>query len=200
MMKGVKGTTVLCVRQVVIREEISPLKLGYLQPHFLGARHRGIAAPSRRIVQCLNIRLPLVLVNTLETTIVGHQAVDFSLDIGSLGPNATAASESFHLVLQLTKQEMAAVVPSVDSRIDFVGLVDGIDSSLVVPEAMFDQWMLLDCSGRKNSLLDRDIVSDASKFALEANTGLVIGDRVDGVEGGAALGIGVVVVILKQIS
>lgn len=84
----------------------------------------------------------MALVNTLETTIVGHQAVDFTLDIGSLGPNATAASESFHLVLQLTKHNVAAVVPSVDSRVDFIGLVDGIDSSLVVPEAI----LISECS------------------------------------------------------
>lgn len=39
------------------------------------------------------------------------------------------------LILELAEQDMAAVVPSVDCGVDFVGLVDGIDCGLVIPEA-----------------------------------------------------------------
>ena len=116
----------------------------------------------------------MVLVNTLETAVVGHQAVDFTLDISSLGPDATAASEALYLVLQLTQEKVATVVPSFDSRIDFIGLVDGIDRSLVVPEANGISE-ILQLYLEKDLLLDRDVISDSTELALESDSGIVIG-------------------------
>lgn len=48
----------------------------------------------------------------------------------------------------------------------------------------------------KNVLVNRDIVADAAEFSLNANPAWVVGAGLDGVEGAATLGIGVVVVIL----
>jgi hypothetical protein len=53
---------------------------------------------------------------------------------------------------------------------------------------------------KRRLLLDGDVISDPAEFTLEANPSVVIGARVNRVERGATLGIGVVVVILKQMS
>lgn len=47
-----------------------------------------------------------------------------------------------------------------------------------------------------NLLLDGDVVAQAAEFALEANSGWVVGAGVDRVEGAAALRVCVVVVVL----
>jgi hypothetical protein len=53
---------------------------------------------------------------------------------------------------------------------------------------------------KRRLLLDGDVISDPAEFTLEAYPSVVIGTRVNRVERGATLGIGVVVVILKQMS
>ena len=53
---------------------------------------------------------------------------------------------------------------------------------------------------KDDSLLDGHVVSKPTEFTLDPNPSVVIGARVDGVEGGATLRIGVVVIILKPIS
>lgn len=104
--------------------------------HYLRSRSGCIAASRGRIVESLDILHPLVLINTFQTTIIGHQPVDFTLNVGGLGPNTTTASEPFHLILELAQKHVAAVVPGIDSLIYLVCLIDGVDGCLVVPEAI----------------------------------------------------------------
>lgn len=137
----------------------------------------------------------------MEAAVIGHQAVHFALDIGSLSPDTTAAGEQAHLILQLAKQNVRAVVPSRKGCINLVGLIDGIDRRLVVPKA--------EISGLENSseyfklrfgedsLFNGNVVSKPTKFSLEPNSGGVKGARIGRVERSTALGIGIVVVILE---
>lgn len=89
---------------------------------------------SRRIIQGLNIGLPLLLVDSLNASVIGHQAVNFALNVGRLGPDTTTARVPTNLILQFAEQDVAAVVPCFDGGVDFVGLVDRVDSSLFMPE------------------------------------------------------------------
>lgn len=47
-----------------------------------------------------------------------------------------------------------------------------------------------------DKLVNGDILAYSAEFALEANAGWVVGARVDGVEGGTALRVRVVMIIL----
>jgi hypothetical protein len=110
--------------------------MGILRRHtlHLESGNSRIAASSGSVIESLNITLPLALINTLQAAIIGHQAVDFTLDVGGLSPHTTTASEALDLVFEFAKKNVAAIVPGIDGLIDFVCLVDSVDSFLNVPE------------------------------------------------------------------
>lgn len=97
---------------------------------------------------------------------------------------------------------MAAVIPDVDGFIDLVGLVDAVDCFLVVPEAGLDQQntQAIRMRSGENKLFNGDVVAKSAEFSLDANSGGVVGARLDRVEGAAALGVGVVMVVLDLVS
>lgn len=108
-----------------------------LQPRF---GHRGRRVPKTTsgccsIVQSLNIRLPLRNIDSLDPAVVREQAVDLTLDIGCLGPNATAAREKLNLLSELFEENAGAVVEGVKVQIDLVGTVDSVDRLFDIPEA-----------------------------------------------------------------
>lgn len=78
---------------------------------------------------------------------------------------------------------MAAIIPCLDGHVDFVCLVDSLDSCLVVPE-----------------MLKGYISPDAAKFTLEPNSGGIVWARGRGIKGSAALWVCVVVVVLIYVS
>ena len=93
-----------------------------------------VAAPcGGGIVQSLNVRLPLLLVYPRDTSVIGDQAIDFALNICSLSPHTSTAREQSDLILQLAEKDVTTVVPRLDGGINLVGLIDGIDSRLVIP-------------------------------------------------------------------
>lgn len=98
--------------------------------------HNRMTPRRSSIIQSLDIRPPLRLINALQTTVVGHQPVDLALDVCSLGPDTTAAREPPCLVGQFAQQDVAAVVPAVDCLVQFVCLIDGVDGCLVVPQTI----------------------------------------------------------------
>lgn len=106
----------------------------------LQLRHRGrrvsIPAPGRcSIIQGLNIRLPLLDVHTLESTVVREKAVDLALHVGRLRPDPAAAREKLDLLPELLKENTCTVIESIEVQVDLVGLVDCVDGLLDVPEA-----------------------------------------------------------------
>lgn len=102
---------------------------------------------------------------------------------------------------------MGAVVVGLEVDVDLVGLVDGVDCRLDVPEAVF--WGTVcqlfslsrlmqqrEGSGHAgNLLLDGDVVADTSELALDADPVAVVRGGLDRVEGRAALGARVLVVV-----
>lgn len=67
---------------------------------------------------------------------------------------------------------MATIVPGVYRLVDFVGLIDGINCFLDIPETVY-LLILLDYGereGRENILIDGHVISDSSELALEADT------------------------------
>ena len=78
---------------------------------------------------------------------------------------------------------MAAIIPCLNGGVNLIRLVDSIDGRLVVPE-MFDGY----------------IATDAAKFTLEANPAGIVGARGCGIEGGATLWIGVMMIVLGYVS
>ena len=106
---------------------------------------------------------------------------------------------------------MAAVAPSVESLVDFVGLVDGVDCLLDVPETVGEMLVFGIGKGRGKGggrggervekgcvdlLVDRNILADATEFSLKADTRWVERTRLDRVERRTALRVGVVVIVL----
>lgn len=81
-----------------------------------------------------DIRLPLRHIWAQDSAVVSHEAVDLTLDIGSLCPDAAAAGPDGDLVQKFPKQTMAAIVPGFERRIDLVCLVDCVDGSLHIPK------------------------------------------------------------------
>ena len=100
------------------------------------ASHRARRIPSRdsSVLKTLNIRLPLRLVGPQDSPIVGQKPIDLSLDICCLRPHAGTACVQANLVAKLREQSVAAVVPRFGRHVDLVGLVDGVDGGLNVPE------------------------------------------------------------------
>ena len=84
----------------------------------------------------MNVLFPLILVEPLDLPVVSHQAIDLSLDVSRLRPDASAARVSTDLILQLTQQSVAAIVPSVNRGVDFVCFVNGINRALNIPKTV----------------------------------------------------------------
>ena len=123
----------------------------------LDQTHRRIRSRRSSIVESLNVRIPLRNIRSQHSPIISHHPIDLALDIRRLCPHASAAGIVLHLIEQLTKQFMSAVVPRVQILIDLVGLVDCGDRQFIVPE-----------------VLDGDVVSDSAEFALDANSRWVV--------------------------
>lgn len=78
--------------------------------------------------------LPQLFIRSKHPTIVGVQAVDFTLDIRSLGPHGAAAGIEADLFGEFAEQDLGAVVVCFQVVVEFVGLVDGVDGLLNVPQ------------------------------------------------------------------
>ena len=103
--------------------------------------HRGgrialAAARGSRVIQSLDVSLPLRHVDALDATVVGEEAVDLTLDIGRLGPHTGAAGKELDLLPVLLEDDVGAVVVRLEVDVDLVCLVDGVDCCLDVPEAV----------------------------------------------------------------
>lgn len=64
-----------------------------------------------------------------------HQPIHLPFHIGSLRPHAARAREELDLPVELCEEEVGAVVPRRDVRVELVCLVDGGDGEGVVPQA-----------------------------------------------------------------
>lgn len=90
--------------------------------------------------------------------------------------------------------------------VDFVGLVDGVDGLLDVPEAgggcqceglfWYGGWGF-GYRAFGDLLVDGCVLSETAEFALDGDAAWVVGSGLDGVEGRSALGVGVVVVVVE---
>lgn len=110
--------------------------------------HRGRRVPSAaprgsRIVQGLDVILPLLDIDALDAAVVGEETIDLALDVGRLGPDAAAAGEELDLLPVLVEDDVGAVVVGVEVDVDLVGLVDGVDRRLDVPQAISRTYQLL---------------------------------------------------------
>jgi hypothetical protein len=68
--------------------------------------------------------------------IICEKAVDLTLDVGGLGPDAAAAGVALDLLAELAEQDASAVVVGLEVCVELVGLVDLVDGLLDVPEAV----------------------------------------------------------------
>lgn len=127
----------------------------------------------KSIEQSSDLVLPRLLVGTVISTIVGEETIDLSLNIGSLGVDATVAAEHFGLLTELFNNTQCTVVPDIDGQVDLVRLVDVFDGFPVVP-----------------GVFDGDVVTDTAELTLEADTPRVVWGGSDRGEGGTALGRG----------
>lgn len=134
-------------------------------------------------IEGFNIRLPLLHVHSCQATVISNETVDLALHIGRLGPDTSTACKPTNLILELGEEDVAAVVPCLDGDVDLVGLIDGVDGGLVIPE-VFDGY----------------IGAYPTEFTLEPNPGRIVGARGGGIKGRATLWVRVVVVILGNVN
>lgn len=97
------------------------------------------------IIQGFNIGLPLLLIDSLNASVIGHQTINFALHVGRLCPDTTAACVPTDLVLQFAEQDVATVVPCFNGCVDLIGLINRIDCCLVVPETVMVRKELDGC-------------------------------------------------------
>jgi hypothetical protein len=107
----------------------------------LYCRHRRVTPRLRSIIQRLNVILPLGFIWSQDLAIISQKTVYLPLNIRSLGPNPAAASEELRLISEFSEEGMATIIPGVKCFVDFVGLIDRVDSFLHVPEA--DQSLMV---------------------------------------------------------
>jgi hypothetical protein len=67
-----------------------------------------------RIIEALDIALPLLLVHAVESTVVRQEAVDLALDVCGLSPDGARAGVELDLLLQFAQEVVGAHVPDVD--------------------------------------------------------------------------------------
>lgn len=112
----------------------SSIPLTFLYPISHQHRTRRIRTPRlQRCIQCLNIPLPLRNIRPQHPPIISQQPINFALNIRSLGPNTTTTTPQFRLLPQLLQQFMTPVIPSFNRLVDFVRLINGVDSRLNIP-------------------------------------------------------------------
>jgi len=56
--------------------------------------------------------------------------------VNDLRPNGGRARILLDLVQELSQEDMAAVIPGINSLVDLVGLVDGVDGGLDFPQVL----------------------------------------------------------------
>lgn len=154
----------------------TPIGITALRHHI----HTGIPPRRRRSIQRHEILPPALGIRPQYPAIIRQKPIDLALDIRRLRVDGPAARVLLRLLQQLPEDLVRALAPDGHRGVELVGLVDGEDGFLHVPE-----------------VLDGDVVADAAKFALETDlvgVGRVRGGR-DGVVGCAALRGGVVVVV-----
>jgi hypothetical protein len=91
-------------------------------------------ARSRSIIDALDVRLPLLNIGSDEAAVVGDETVDLALDIGGLSVDGTTAGILLSLLADVTHEDTRAVVVRLEVSIDLVGLVNGVNCLLDVPE------------------------------------------------------------------
>ena len=74
---------------------------------------------------------------------------------------------------------MATIVPCFNSFIDLIGLVDGVDRCLDVPQ-----------------VFQGNVLADTTELALDGNALVVVRSGLDGVERSTALRVSIVMVIM----
>lgn len=94
-------------------------------------------------------------------------------------PDSRRASPHLYLISQLGEEAATAVVPGVKGLVDLIGLVDGVDGRLDLPQ-----------------VLRGDVVAGAAELALDGDALVVVGGGGPGVEGRATLRVGIVVVVV----
>ena len=97
-----------------------------------------------------------------HSPIVRQHAIDLALDIRRLRPYATAARKHVNLLPKLVQKEVTSISPGFQCRVDLICLVDSIDRFLDVPQ-----------------MLDRDIISNATELALDANATWIVRTGLD---------------------
>lgn len=74
---------------------------------------------------------------------------------------------------------MATVVPGFESLVNLISPIDLVDGPLNLPQ-----------------MLRRDVVTSTTELALDGNALVVVRSRVSGIEGGSALWVSIVVVVM----
>lgn len=97
-------------------------------------RHGRITPCLSSVIKRLNIGLPLRLIWSQHSPIIRQEPIDLSFDISCLSPNSATTGEEFSLVSKFSEEGMAAIIPNVECLVNLVGLVDGIDCFLDIPE------------------------------------------------------------------
>lgn len=135
----------------------------------------------RRVIHGLDVRPPLLLVRPQYPPVVRQQPVDLALDVRGLRVHAGAAAVPLDLADQLGEDLVGAVVVRLEVGVDLVRLRDLVDGLPDLPQVRLG-----------------DVVAQAAELALDADADAVVGARGQGVGRGAALRVGVVVVILER--
>lgn len=104
--------------------------------HCLHCTIDGTASGLGSVKESLDVHLPLREVGSEDAAIVGDETVDFTLDIGSLCPDAAAAGVHLDLLTELSQQDASAVVVCFEVFVDFVSGIDRVDCLLNVPKTM----------------------------------------------------------------
>ena len=133
LLVDVDDRRVLLARFVVGRQVQRALQLFAAEPLVLDQ----LRITDRRIVQPLDVPLPLLRVRAQDAAVVRDEAVDLALDVGRLRPNTTRASEALDLVFELREEKVGSVIVGFVRLVNFVGLIDGVDGLLDIPEAVW---------------------------------------------------------------
>lgn len=153
-----------------------------------------------RAVKRSDLPLPLGLVRSQNSAVIGQQTINLALCVCGLSPNSTTARKFLCLLSKFFKQQARAVIVSIEIEVDFVCLVDGIAGLLNVPETRYIVSTKLESKRSVQLLLIVGYnMANATEFALEADTlGIILG-RQYGVEWCATLGVCIVMVV-KEIT
>lgn len=87
-----------------------------------------------RLIEALNVLLPLFSVRPEHSSIVSVQAIDFAFNIRSLSPDTAAAFVSLNLLAEFAEENGSTVVVRFVVFVDLVCVGDRVDGLFDIPE------------------------------------------------------------------